>query len=285
MSKHNYLADKDRDDTEGTYDNDPIYKFGFGRNDIEDERDQNYPLADALREQDRPYSNDRELDEHYQYWYAQGWKGDQGRTPHCVAYCAAHYLEDGPDTHFYENRDQDPVWMEEGEDESLIDTVKLYNEAQKRDAWEGEDYRGTSVRAGMKVLRDCGLIEEYRWAQSMDQVLDTLLTRGPICVGTKWYRDMYYPDEDGHIEVGGEYVGGHAYLLNGINLDRGVIRMKNSWGSGWGSSGMAYLSIDDVQSLLFERGGRACVPIERLLDDYDKKAQSDKYINYQPNDN
>jgi hypothetical protein len=62
----------------------------------------------------------------------------------------------------------------------------LYHEAQKIDEWPGEDYSGTSVRAGMDVLRDVGHcrvrgrnsdpanpaegISANRWATSVDEV-------------------------------------------------------------------------------------------------------------------
>jgi hypothetical protein len=66
----------------------------------------------------------------------------------------------------------------------------LYREAQKIDEWPGESYDGTSVRAGMEVLRTVGHrrflngvskpsdtvrgIAEYRWASTVDAVLDAL---------------------------------------------------------------------------------------------------------------
>jgi hypothetical protein len=62
----------------------------------------------------------------------------------------------------------------------------LYHEAQKIDEWSGEDYEGTSVRAGMDVLRDVGHrrirgsktdpantaegISANRWATSVDEI-------------------------------------------------------------------------------------------------------------------
>jgi hypothetical protein len=62
----------------------------------------------------------------------------------------------------------------------------LYHEAQKIDEWPGEDYEGTSVRAGMDILREVGHrrirgrnteaadpaegIAANRWATSVDEV-------------------------------------------------------------------------------------------------------------------
>jgi hypothetical protein len=72
----------------------------------------------------------------------------------------------------------------------LYDGFWLYHEAQKVDEWPGEDYDGTSVRAGLDILRTRGHCESQngrvspeaigegikanRWARSVDDVLDTL---------------------------------------------------------------------------------------------------------------
>lgn len=74
---------------------------------------------------------------------------------------------------------------------SLVDRTRyggrwLYKEAQKIDEWPGEDYEGTSVRAGLEVLRTRGHrrliggvlqderlgdgIAAYRWATSVEEI-------------------------------------------------------------------------------------------------------------------
>jgi C1A family cysteine protease len=39
----------------------------------------------------------------------------------------------------------------------------------------------------------------------------------------------------------GDVVGGHALLLVGFDLEARVWRVRNSWGTGWGESGYAWL--------------------------------------------
>jgi hypothetical protein len=72
----------------------------------------------------------------------------------------------------------------------LYDGFWLYHEAQKVDEWPGEDYDGTSVRAGLDILRTRGHCEvnqgrvspeaigegiaRNRWARSVDDILNTL---------------------------------------------------------------------------------------------------------------
>src|SRR5688500_1057672 len=85
-------------------------------------------------------------------WEYDYWWGNQGNTSECVAYSRVHWLADGPVVHPGPHPIIDPHW--------------LYVEAQKIDEWPGEDYDGTSVRAGAKIAQQLGYIEEYRWAMT-----------------------------------------------------------------------------------------------------------------------
>lgn len=215
----------------------------LGRLYIPDERDTDFPMSAALPEE----ASERT----YRYWWAGGWWGDQGHKPQCVAYSWLHWLEDGPTTHPDRTPGADP----------LVDPTDVYNRAQKIDQWPGENYDGTSVRAGAKILREEGLISEFRWANTIEEVVQAILERGPVVFGSWWYSSMFYPDEEGYIEVSGSQEGGHAYLLNGVNTRIGVFRIKNSWGRSWGKDGYAYISIEDMERLLNEFG-EACLAVE-----------------------
>lgn len=138
---------------------------------------------------------------------------------------------------------------------------EFYREAQKVDEWPGEDYAGSSVRAGAKVLQARGLVSEYRWAFTLDDVVLALLEVGPVVVGTDWYEAMFEPDEDGFLRPEGAVAGGHAYLLNGVSVGARKLRIKNSWSKSWGVNGRAYLDFQDFEELL--AGGEACLAMER----------------------
>lgn len=215
---------------------------GLGRRSAPDDRDKGYMMAAMI-----PAATVRT----YRYWWPGGWWGDQGIHPHCVGFSWIHWTEDGPFTHEPKRPNATPV----------MDPIWVYNEAQKVDEWPGEGYAGTSVRAGAKILRREGYITGYHWAWDADTVVRAILETGPVVVGTDWYRDMFYPDEKGRIEIGGRVLGGHAYCLDGVNTKTGWVRIKNSWGRDWGKKGYAYIQIDDLDKLI-KADGEACLATE-----------------------
>ncbi len=181
------------------------------------------------------------------YWNANGWWGDQGHRPHCVGFAWTHWVEDGPVTH--------------GGIAPIVVPSDVYREAQKVDEWTGENYDGTSVRAGAKVLQSKGLISEYKWAWNLDTLIYAILEMGPVVVGTNWYTGMFFPDSKHVISINGRIEGGHAYLINGVNVTKKLFRIKNSWGREWGNKGHAYISFEDMAKLIAE-DGEICIGTE-----------------------
>jgi len=131
------------------------------------------------------------------YWIARDARLTRVRGGHCVA------LEPAPATGIRDNR----AWWgfyDQGSEGACVgfgisramsllnrrryDARWLYQAAQKVDGWPGESYSGTSVRAGMDVLRTVGHrvvrdgavpavgegIAANRWATSISDVLAAL---------------------------------------------------------------------------------------------------------------
>lgn len=174
---------------------------------------------------------------------------DQGNSSSCVGHAWAHEIAARPAV--------DRV------DSGLA--FELYRRAQQIDYWPGEEpaYYGTSILAGAKAAQQTGRIGEYRWAFGIDDLVWAVGYRGPAVVGVNWLHGMFLPDSEGIIRATGPSAGGHAVMVNGVSLRRGLLRVHNSWGSEWGESGAAYIPIEDMARLLDEQG-EACIPVERI---------------------
>lgn len=202
---------------------------GLGWRGQKDERDKNFLLKRLPEAADLTH----------RYWTVQP-ALDQGSTPQCVGYGGFRWLTS------YPIHNTPP-----------FTPTDLYREAQKADEYPGENYDGTSVHGLFKVLKTRGYVGEYRWAFDIETIIDHLLVKGPVCIGTVWTMGMFAPDQEGYVDdIGGEIAGGHCYLLIGANRIKrsshgvGAVRFLNSWGVKWADHGRAWMSFAKLNWLL-----------------------------------
>ena len=179
-------------------------------------------------------------------WRCNEWL-DQGKEGACVGYGISHELASRPS----EVQDLTNSYAKE----------QIYWEAQKIDPWEGgaypgnsSFYEGTSVLAGVKIAQKLGWFDEYRWAFSLEDLQLGVGHNGPAVMGLAWYQGMYQPDSKGYIKPTGKKVGGHCLLCNAISVKKERFTLHNSWGKSWGKNGECYISFDDMDKLLKQRG-------------------------------
>lgn len=222
-----------------------------------DERSRAFPATVGIEENPfRSYS-----------WRCNVWN-DQGSEGACVGFAWSHELAARP--------------AEYPTDDSVA--REIYNRARQLDAWPGEDYDGTSVLAGAKAVQEMvnskgkPLIQEYRWAFGIEDVLRVLGYRGPLVLGVDWYEGMHKPDANGFIRPTGDIAGGHAILargvrivwrnghgpanLNNLDVEKSYVTLRNSWGRDWGIGGDCRISVLDLNYLLRNQG-EACIPVVR----------------------
>ena len=172
---------------------------------------------------------------------------DQRSSFACVGFACAQFIQSAPQMSERPN------------------PFEIYMLAQKLDEWQGEepDYFGTSVRAGMKAMESLGLIKGgYVWAWDAKTIINYVLTRGTVVVGTPWLSGMTEPDKFGNVSLTGEDNGGHAWLIGGVDTEKGKFLGVNSWGEKWGVGGKFWISIEDLDKLLL-KGGVACSALEK----------------------
>jgi hypothetical protein len=190
-------------------------------------------------------------------------KLDQGREGACVGFGWAHELAAYPI----------PLPV------TTADAMDIYWDAQRGDPWPGgsyagatPQYEGTSVLAGAQAVQARGVMPEYRWAFTIDDIMKTLAGFGPIVFGTVWKDSMFHPRPSGLLDTDGQVEGGHCWIGRGLVLKprlrgegRGVgplLRATNSWGRDWGVDGDFYIRIDELETLL-QDDGESCVPVLR----------------------
>lgn len=143
----------------------------------------------------------------------------------------------------------------------------IYGMARYIDEWKGETYEGTSVLAGAKASQNLKTLRSYRWAFSMEDVIDSVIAKGPVVIGINWYDGMYNAP-NGILRKSGTLVGGHALLIVGFKPvsekipGKATFILQNSWSTSWGINGLAEITVDDLAALLKENG-EACVPVSR----------------------
>lgn len=210
-----------------------------------DERSREYPIRTLVAGL-APRSNGYPLTK----WFNQGYEGA------CVGFSFAHEIAAEP---------QAAAWADENF------ARRLYWKAQQLDQWPGGAYagadpfyEGTSVISAAKHLKNSTLYKEYRWAFNLNDVVLALGYEGPGVLGCNWYEGMMNPDTNGFIKPTGAVVGGHAILIRGVDVDRKIVRLTNSWGKNWGKSGDCFMTFADLETVLKD-SGEFCIPIGRNI--------------------
>jgi hypothetical protein len=135
--------------------------------------------------------------------------------------------------------------------------LELYELATRLDRVPGSyppDDTGSSGLAVARAAKRQGLISRYSHAFSLHGLLSGL-QHGPVIVGTNWYESFDVPrGPSNELVIGGQVRGGHEYEILAFDMDRSVVRMCNSWGTGWGDHGYATMSLTTLEQLLAEHG-------------------------------
>ncbi|MDP9301853.1 MAG: hypothetical protein M3P43_13325 [Actinomycetota bacterium] len=172
---------------------------------------------------------------------------DQGQTGTCQGQAWTNWLIAGPITH-----PDFPAFSDADTAEAFA--RQLYLDATGDATLE----QGAYTRQILKVLTQRTWIGAYYRCSSVDEIVQTILTVGPVCHGSSWFNSMFDPVseyENSYLRVdeASGVAGGHEYLLSAVNLAPAegppYVRVENSWGGSWAHNGCARISIDDLRVL------------------------------------
>jgi len=203
---------------------------------------------------------------------------DQGSKGSCVGFAVAAVLE-WQQQKEYLNEDSTHKRSEEYYD---LSEQWIYHKTKEIDPW-GPDTEGTSIRFAMKTIKNKGVPKEEgwpysdsklgepefwaystaKWAQSkryyriwsVEEIVQTLREVGPCVLGIDIAYEFYFPDSEGVVSYPvnpDQIYGGHAVCAIGFDEERELIKIKNSWGTGWGNEGFGYLPYSYLRDLMMD---------------------------------
>ena len=210
----------------------------LGFRSVSDPRDSKYPLSALMGKRVSTAPRKKLLFKSYKL----GSILDQGNTSACVGHACKLMLTSEP-------------WQQK----DTPSPFTIYREARVIDEFPDDSTEGTSVRAGLKVLQNRGLIKNYYWAQDAEHAVDFVHRISPLVVGTQWFSGMNTVNAEGFVDVRGDDEGGHSYLACGVSLEKNAILFANSWGVQFGFSGLFWMKIADFAKLLHNGGCAAAV--------------------------
>jgi hypothetical protein len=152
-----------------------------------------------------------------------------------------------------------------------VDAVRLYTAATAIDpfpgTYPGQD-TGSDGNSVCKAARAEGLIVAWQHAFGLDHMLRTLQPKeaggagGPVIVGTDWPESFFETDRRGFVSIAGQWVGGHEWLVYGVNVRDRYLWAGQSWGD-WGALRGRFKVPFDVMDTLLRRDGDVILPIAR----------------------
>ncbi len=165
---------------------------------------------------------------------------DQLDTPHCVGFACADFGNTLPIDSGQTNADGHAIYY----------AAKVFDD-------EPREENGSTIRSGAKALQQRGMIQNYAFAKTVDELATWLDAKGPVVMGTTWYSAMMDTDKKGFVHAHGRMEGGHAWALIGYDFRNPFNRYfvgLNSWGVSWGQNGRFNISTGDLRKLLWLDG-------------------------------
>jgi len=153
----------------------------------------------------------------------------------------------------------------------------IYYPAQDIDPFPGSArpgaspcYEGTTLDAGLTVLKNKGLISGWRNAEDINDLLRSWSYYRPPVFALRWLSGMSRPDRTGRVRYIGKQEGGHCLCGASIEISRWwfsstKLWLQQSWGPDHGKNGRVWISIADLELAINDNGQVVFLDGRRIL--------------------
>lgn len=176
---------------------------------------------------------------------------NQGATAKCVAYALTLQLISNPNNKLGGIITRHDV-------RKFINN--LYTEIQRNDRRAGENYQGTWVEDGLKLLVRLHYYKAFYWALDIETALTTLSTKGTLVC--KVYMGSF--TSINKTTGAANYVPStkypHGILLHEIDVENKVVWFQNSYSTRWGLRGRFSVTYEEFNHML-HHGCTASLPV------------------------
>lgn len=219
-------------------------QYGLGRKVNHDPRSKGFPAPAAGTARSVRYT-------HYGPWL------DQGHTNSCTGNALAQARNCSPS-----HKARQPYKTE-------ADAMRWYSRATQIDPFPGampDDDGGSDGNSVCKAAKEEGEITGWQHAFGIDHMIQTLQSKenggggGPVIVGTNWYESSFTLTPQGFLSVDGNVVGGHEWLVFGVNVPSKFLWAGNSWGD-WGPLKGKFKVAFTVMDRLLREDGDVILPV------------------------
>lgn len=101
------------------------------------------------------------------------------------------------------------------------------------------------------------LVKEYKSLAGLEDILDAVNNSYPVVIGTYLYENFMSLDKDSPVVqspgYNDNYIGSHAMVILGYDLEKQELLAKNSFGVEWGANGYCYIPFYYAKNEFFER--------------------------------
>jgi C1A family cysteine protease len=103
-------------------------------------------------------------------------------------------------------------------------------------------------------------IKAYARLTTLDEMKQCLFQNGPFIITVSVSNKWFSVGPDGIIEPGGSNIGYHGIAFVGYDDVTRLVKIKNSWGTGWGQEGYGYIDYDVFMYILTDAWSSVDIP-------------------------